>query len=375
VTTTRIEALRASELRIPFTTAFSHASATRAESSSVWVEARSAAGQLGFGESCPRPYVTGETVENTLAFIASHEAELRREIVDLDTLTRWMRAHASEIDRHPAAWCAIELAVLDLLARDRDVSVETLLGLPVPRGPFRYTAVVGDAAPEVCAAAIARYRRAGFTDFKIKLSGDARRDLAKLADLRPGAGLRVRVDANNLWSDADEAIAFLRALDYPFLAIEEPIAANLYDGLRRVAEALDTRIVLDESLLRAEQLAALPGPPGRWIANVRVSKTGGLLRSIEVVRAARAAGVAVIVGAQVGETSLLTRVALTVAQAAGTDLLAQEGAFGTHLLQRDVCDPPVMFGPGGVLDPVPGGYVEAPGLGLRVVSGFSRTAS
>jgi L-alanine-DL-glutamate epimerase-like enolase superfamily enzyme len=34
--------------------------------------------------------------------------------------------------------------------------------------------------------------------------------------------LRVRVDANNLWRDADEAIQFLRSLDYPFFAIEEP---------------------------------------------------------------------------------------------------------------------------------------------------------
>jgi L-alanine-DL-glutamate epimerase-like enolase superfamily enzyme len=314
--------------------------------------------------------VTGETVESALAFIAAHGAGLRREIVSLDTLTDWVGTRGSDIDRHPAAWCAIELALLDLLARERGVPLETLIGLPAPRGPFRYTAVVGDAASEVCAATIARYRRAGFTDFKIKLSGDAARDRAKLAGLRSEAGLRVRVDANNLWSDADEAIAFLRALDYPFLAIEEPIGANQYEGLLRVAEALDTRIVLDESLLREEQLARLPGPPARWIANVRVSKAGGLLRSIDVVRAARAAGIAIIVGAQVGETSLLTRVALTVAQSAGEDLLAQEGAFGTHLLQHDVCDPPVMFGAGGVLEPDLGGYLDAPGIGLRILPAF-----
>ena len=31
-------------------------------------------------------------------------------------------------------------------------------------------------------------------------------------------------------------------------------------------------------------------------------------------------------------------------------LVAQEGAFGTFLLEHDVCDPPLMFGAGGVLD-------------------------
>jgi L-Ala-D/L-Glu epimerase len=45
----------------------------------------------------------------------------------------------------------------------------------------------------------------------------------------------------------------------------------------------------------------------------------------------------------------MTRVALSVAQAAGDRLIAQEGAFGTYLLQQDVCTPPLMFGAGGTL--------------------------
>ena len=109
-------------------------------------------------------------------------------------------------------------------------------------------------------------------------------------------------------------------------------------------------IILDESLLRAAQIGRLSGPSASWLINVRVSKMGGLLRSLDVVQAARTAGIGVIVGAQVGETSLLTRVALTVAQAAGPSLVAQEGAFGTFLLERDICDPPLMFGAGGILE-------------------------
>jgi L-alanine-DL-glutamate epimerase-like enolase superfamily enzyme len=134
------------------------------------------------------------------------------------------------------------------------------------------------------------------------------------------------------------------------VAIEEPLGPNQYEQLARISDALGCRIILDESLLRVEQLAALPDPPARWMINVRVSKMGGLLRSLTVVEAAQRAGLGIIVGAQVGETSLLTRVALTVARAAGDALVAQEGAFGTRLLAQDVCDPPLMFGQGGVLD-------------------------
>jgi L-alanine-DL-glutamate epimerase-like enolase superfamily enzyme len=117
-------------------------------------------------------------------------------------------------------------------------------------------------------------------------------------------------------------------------------------------------------VLREAQLAELPGPPDRWIINVRVSKMGGLLRSLDVVRRARAAGFGIIVGAQVGETSVLTRAALSVAASTGSSLVAQEGAFGTHLLQHDVCDPPVMFGPAGQLDG--SAFVGAPGFGLAI---------
>jgi hypothetical protein len=71
-----------------------------------------------------------------------------------------------------------------------------------------------------------------------------------------------------------------------------------------------------------------------------------------------------IVGAQVGETSLLTRAALTVAHAGRDRLVAQEGAFGTHLLTADVCNPPLMFGPGGVLDVSSFPSLQGPGFGI-----------
>src|SRR5690606_5240121 len=96
------------------------------------------------------------------------------------------------------------------------------------------------------------------------------------------------------------------------------------------------------------------------------SKAGGLVRALDLVQALRARGIPVIVGAHVGETSILSRAALTVAAAAGDLLIAQEGAFGTHLLARDVVHPPVMFGPGGVLEVARLG-LEPAGLGLRIV--------
>ena len=366
--TVRIRSLTVEPLRIPFKVRFRHASAERAETSSLWVEAVSEQGITGYGESCPRSYVTAETLETARAFFAEHEEAWRGEIRDLASLREWMAAHNDEIDANPAGWCATELAVLDLMAKSQGDSIEEFLAMPRLTGRFLYSAVLGDSAIDAFRATSEQYRRLGFTDFKVKLSGDMNRDKEKVDVLRGwlASSLRVRLDANNLWDDGDEAIGFLRALDYPFFAVEEPIHANQFGELARIGRALDCQIILDESFLRVGQLAPLRHEPERWLINVRVSKMGGLLRSLNVVTSADAAGIGVVIGAQVGETSLLTRAALTVAIAAGGRLVAQEGAFGTFLLERDVIDPPLMFGPGGVLDVSEYPGLAGPGFGLDV---------
>lgn len=360
-----IAAVVASPLSIGFRQAFSHASASRAETQAILVRVSGADGAVGWGEGCPREYVTGETVARALAFVDRHAPAWRNGIGTVADVAEWMGSHRREIDAEPAAWCAAELAILDLLGKEAEVPVERLLGVPPLQHRFRYTAVIGDGPPAAFDAQLARYRAAGFTEFKIKLSGDAQRDLAKVRSLR-SAGIepaRVRADANNLWRDAAQAIRALRQLDFPFHALEEPLAAGDHAGMAAVARAAGCRIILDESLARAAQLDAVESPEV-WIANIRVSKMGGVLRSLEVLRAARSRGMAVIVGAHVGETSILARAALTVVVAAGPALLAQEGAFGTHLLERDVAEPQVVFGAAGMLDPAP--FASGTGWGLQV---------
>jgi L-alanine-DL-glutamate epimerase-like enolase superfamily enzyme len=360
-----VERLRCRELQIPFKVAFRHASAERAETSSVWVNAIASDGATGCGESCPRPYVTGETPETVRAFVLGHEPALCNAVTDVGTLQQWLDSHHDEIDANPAAWCAVELALLDLFGKQQRTSVEGLLSQPPLRGRFQYTAVVGDASETAFRTMTEQYWQRGFRDYKVKLSGNGERDRNKMAVFRqwPLQSIRVRVDANNLWPTADAAIAAVRELEYPLFAVEEPITSHRHSELSLIARALDCPIVLDESFVRREQLGLLDEPMSQWIINVRVSKMGGLIRSLRIVDEVQARGIKIIVGAQVGETSLLTRAGLTVAQAAGKQLVAQEGAFGTLLLERDVCDPPLMFGAGGVLDVADHPMLELPGLG------------
>ena len=323
----------------------------------------------GYGEGCPRSYVTGETVEGGAAFIRRHAPGIASEVSDAQGLRSWADAHRREIDENPAAFCAVELALLDLFGKAAGAPVEDVLGVPRLDGPFTYSAVLGDSPYLVYRLQLWRYGSKGFSDFKVKVTGDLGRDRRRLRALRGGRGSlrRVRLDANNLWASADDCIRHLqRASAAEVFAVEEPLRAGDLAGFEQVSEACGVRIILDESLLRASQLEEL-GSPERWIVNVRVSKMGGIGRSLEVVEAAAKLGVGVIVGAQVGETSILTRAGLTVMRAARQSLVAAEGAFGTHLLREDLTEECLMFGDGGVLT-LPDN--AAPGLGLAVREGM-----
>ena len=358
----RIVRITGIKFPVPFKVVFRHASASRDRAENLIVAAHSEDGHVGYGEGCPRDYVTGETTATCVDFIRRHGNSLIAAVRDLASLRAWIADHADDIDRNPAAFCAVETALLDLLGRLSGKCIEELLDMPRPGTAFKYSAVLGNAPHLAYLWQLRRYRQRGFDDFKIKLSGDSRRDARKLGALA-GTAERVRVDANNLWTSADDCIRCLAGLPGKLFAIEEPLEAGDLEGFRAVGEATGARIVLDESLARIEQLDTLTDPD-RWIVNIRVSKMGGILRSLAVARHASRLGVGIIVGCQVGETSLLTRAAMPVMQAAGEDLLAAEGAFGTYLLRRDLTTPCLMFGHAGRL--APNQVPDGPGFGLTV---------
>jgi len=363
-----LQSIEASELAIPFKGAFKHASAERRAMQSLWVTVTDANGQRGYGEGCPREYVTGESISGALAFVERHQADWMANIQEVRTLRHWVKMRETEIDGNPAAWAAVELALLDLFGKLQRVPVERILKVPELRGRFQYTAVIGDGPLQLFAAQLQQFLEAGFKTFKIKLAPDMQANREKVQALSDAgvAGGAVRADANNLWRDPKTCIADLQSLQFQFVALEEPLQPRELDGMAQISNALGTSIILDESVTQLDHLVPIPSPPGQWIINCRVSKMGGLLRSLDLLQALQNRGFGIIVGAHVGETSVLTRAALTLAQVAGERLIAQEGAFGTHLLVHDVAEPPLMFGAGGVIDLTQSDLASRPGLGLNV---------
>ncbi len=335
---------------------FAHGSASRAETENVICVAEEE-GLAGAGEGCPRAYVTGETVASAARFFAKHRASLGA-VGDVAALKAWIVENEAEISRNPAAFASIELAIIDLCARRAGQGIEAHLDLP-PARTAAISAVFGVTGRKAAAAMAIGYRLFGMTDAKVKASPDHAADRARLSLIRKilGSDARIRIDANNLFSDPGVCIAHVSALSVPVWAIEEPLAPRDFAGMEAIAQATGARIILDESATRIADLERIDGP--QWIVNLRVSKLGGLIRSLGMLRVARERGLGVIVGCHVGETSLLTRAALTLAVAGGESVEAVECAYGGYLLAHDLTRPSLRFGRAGVVTPPSG-----TGLGL-----------
>jgi L-alanine-DL-glutamate epimerase-like enolase superfamily enzyme len=277
-----------------------------------------------------------------------------------------MKTNSRAIDANPASWCAVELASIDCWGQELGQSIEALLNLEEIIGQFHYSAVLGTENVAAFEKQAQQFTALEIFDFKVKVTGNLETDRKNIEFLKHLLikNLRIRLDANNVWKTADEAVTYLKSLNYPFFAIEEPLQVGDYIGCRKINQQLDLPIILDESFLRMEQFKHLQADPQAWIINIRISKMGGILRSTAIAEEAKAMGIPIIIGAQVGETSILTRASLILASQYRDILLAQEGAFGTYLLEHDITDTPLMFGAGGKLDPQP--ISGQPGLGLTL---------
>ncbi|MBW1821376.1 MAG: hypothetical protein JRI92_06360 [Deltaproteobacteria bacterium] len=343
-------------LRVKLKTTVRHAAATRNEGESIWVRAERSEIE-GYGEGCPRPYVAGDELESSVRWAREIFSAGKVIFNTFEDVMKWAEKSSTLIDKYPSAWCAIEMALLDLFSREKNCSVETLLGMDGCRRRSRYTAVLGDDQKWKFTNQADQYLIRKISDFKIKINGKLEKDRARLEILEDLCkqhnipDVRIRLDANNLWTGrSEEAINYLKALNSPAFAIEEPVGARDAEDISKVSTAIGLPVILDESLCTFDDLSQYKHLPGKFIANIKVSRVGGIIRALRLVEELKKLEWPVIIGCHVGETSLLTRAALITAYAAGENLIAQEGAFGDYLVEREPVDPILKFGQNGILD-------------------------
>jgi muconate cycloisomerase len=364
-TTVSVSAVEVLTAELPFRFSFGHALAERRSSTNVFVKVTLSDGTVGFGEGIPRLYVTGETVEGAVSALCDQHgpALVGCELADPEAVPTLLSGLAGSNPRPGppgAAWCALELALLDAAGRCFGLPVQHWLG-PVRDPVLAYDAVIPFSGSRALGAVALLVRMLGIPRVKVKVGVDLDDDLERLRLLRRvlGGDVDLRVDANCAWT-AEQALAAIdRMRPYRISLIEQPVAADDLDGLCRLTATCPELIAVDESLRTVEEAKALVAAKACDAFNIRVSKCGGLLASMRIAALAADAGLTCIVGAQVGESGILSAAGRHLAACVAPRYL--EGSAGRLLLDEDIIRERVLPGRGGRARPHAGA-----GLGITV---------
>jgi L-Ala-D/L-Glu epimerase len=376
-------------LRVPFR----HAAAQRRQSNSVFLRLRFDDGTDGWGESLPRAYVTGETVDGAIALLRDRigPALLGHHFGSLDDVVAFLTecdgaAPASWVDpcqRQAAAWCAVDLALLDALTRIEDrPALAALVAQPssttgtAPR--LRYSGVVSADRGRRALTTLLKLRAFGLRQVKLKVGVDGAVGAARTARRLLGSGVDLRVDANMAWPAGDASTLVDALMDAGVGWFEQPVAADDLDTMARLVERSGAAIVADESLTTRSSLSTLIDRHACTGVNVRISKCGGLVAAHARCREALDAGLELQVGCHVGESSLLSSAQLTLLAALAClqpGVRYAEGCFGHHLLADDPASPVLQFGYGGRLPRRPGGAGLGVDIDMGTVARFAVTTT
>ncbi len=359
----KIESFEILTIEIPLRMSIDHALAKRVTARNILVAARGDENRTGWGECCPRPYVTGETVEGAVEDLKATLLPrlLRWEVQDLsDARDRLVDILDGLRRDQQAAFCAAELAVLDLVGQAAGESAGNVLG-PVQQSEVYYSGVIAAEQPEAVKQHAAFMKQFGVRNVKVKVGPSIEANLGLLQTVRTilGDSVELRIDANCAWS-ADTGIEQLKAMrEFHLAGVEQPVPGEDIEGMAAITAAALVPVVADESLCSLADAETLIEKRACDIFNLRVSKCGGLINTGRIYAAAREAGLKCQLGAQVGETGILSAAGRHIATRCAA-IVWREGSYGKLLLEHDIVEPDITVGPGGHAR-----ALDSPGLGVR----------
>jgi muconate cycloisomerase len=350
--------------RQPFRLAFTSLHADRREASGVLLRLESDAGPVGWGESTPREYVSGETCEGVLNLIETDLAPrlLSASLESTAHLQRLLDSLAAHTQRlapvaATSALGAVDVALWDLWGWACHRPIHTFfVPEPLPLPPQSLSVPI--LPPKQLRRLYPLAAEMGLHRFKLVLSADGEENTIRLATLRELAGSRatITVDANGKLTP-NQVLGMLPALrPFGITALEQPAPKADLDGLRYLRQLTDLPITVDESVCTLAEAQRVIDAGACDRINLKVSKCGGLQATQKIQRLARRHGLACQLGSHVGETPILAAAGRTAAQLL-PDLDFME--IGSSVL--DPC--PALRPPGRPEAASP------PGLGLRIDTG------
>ena len=201
-----------------------------------------------------------------------------------------------QLSSAPATRCGLESALLDLAAQHAVRPLANFL-CATARSFVPVSALLSASEPDELAREACSAIEQGFRVVKVKvgrraLSEDAKRLIA--VRRAAGADVKIRIDANGNWTEAEAATA-LRGLSPLNLELcEQPVPASNHDALRRLRWLVHCPIAADESVSQpgaSDHLLDGEDGPAADVLVLKPMVLGGLLPALRLARRADEVGV------------------------------------------------------------------------------------
>ncbi|XP_048561475.1 L-Ala-D/L-amino acid epimerase-like isoform X2 [Triticum urartu] len=341
-----LAAAEARPLNVPLAAPFTIASSRLDAVSNVAVRVELSSGAVGWGEAPVLPSVTAEDQPAALAavgracaaLVAARSAPLGAVLQDV--------ADALPGHAFASARAGVEMAVIDAVANSIRIPLWRLFGGASNTVTTDITIPI--VTPNEAAQLAAKYRGQGFQTLKLKVGKNLNSDIEVLKAIRlvhPDCSFILDANEGYTANQAIEVLDRLNEMGVTPVLFEQPVHRDDWEGLRDVSiaamEKYRVAVAADESCRGLHDAQKIIHGNLAHVINIKLAKLG-VLGALEVIDAARKAGIALMIGGMVE-----TRIAMGFAG----HLAAGLGCFSFIDL-----DTPLLLSE----DPVYGGY-EASG--------------
>lgn len=286
-------------------------------------------GNIGYGDCAPLPSHGTETAAEALAALNSITTNLPDALAP-DTLNQ-----LPDMASTPAARCALEAALLDLMTKQQAIPMHRWLNSN-SRPKIKVNASVG-ALDKGLSDRIATALKQGCLVLKLKVGvSEVKQELDLLhrlcRDLPDRAVLRL--DANRAWDFATAQYFLHEIRQMPIESVEEPLFQPEINGLKRLQDATHITLALDESLAYLDlECLHLLQPLRRIILKPIV--LGGVLPALQLGQRAHSLGIETVVTSAI-DSAAGVWAATQLAAALDPEVKLCHGVATSDWLQQDL---------------------------------------
>jgi L-alanine-DL-glutamate epimerase-like enolase superfamily enzyme len=206
-------------------------------------------------------------------------------------------------DHQHGAMAAVDIAVCDWLGKKLGIPLYRYFGLDPADSPVT-TFSIGIDTPEII-----RQKTREAEDFPVlKVKVGLQNDEATIEAVRSVTKKPLRVDANEGWTDKEEAIRKINWLETQGVElVEQPMPAHMFEETKYVRSKVHIPIIADEACTEASMIPRLKEAYDG--INVKLDKAGGIMEAYRWIKFARAMNMKVMLGCMISSSCSVTAAA------------------------------------------------------------------